>query len=69
MDSVRVVFIFPFIGYPDTHRHRLGVNYHQIPINRPLSGVRNYQRDGFMSGKTLFPPLPQKDTHLLTPFE
>ncbi|SAM07576.1 hypothetical protein [Absidia glauca] len=36
-------------SYPDTHRHRLGVNYHQIPINRPLSGVRNYQRDGFMS--------------------
>ncbi|KAI8099687.1 catalase [Halteromyces radiatus] len=36
-------------SYPDTHRHRLGVNYQQIPINRPLSGIKNYQRDGFMA--------------------
>ncbi|KAI8337163.1 catalase [Chlamydoabsidia padenii] len=36
-------------SYPDTHRHRLGPNYNQIPINQPISGVRNYQRDGFMS--------------------
>jgi len=39
-------------SYPDTHRHRLGVNYHQIPINCPYAtkgGVRNYQRDGFMA--------------------
>jgi catalase len=34
-------------SYPDTHRHRLGVNYHQIPINCPYaSAVRNTQRDG-----------------------
>ena len=39
-------------SYPDTHRHRLGVNYHQIPINAPLySKVNNYQRDGLMSGR------------------
>ncbi|KAI8875123.1 catalase [Backusella circina FSU 941] len=34
-------------SYPDTQRYRLGVNYKQIPINRPLK-VANYQRDGFM---------------------
>lgn len=36
-------------SYPDTHRHRLGANYQQIPINCPFaSPVRNPQRDGFM---------------------
>jgi len=36
-------------SYPDTHRHRLGVNYQQIPVNAPLVPVANFQRDGFMS--------------------
>ncbi|PVU84544.1 hypothetical protein BB559_007573 [Furculomyces boomerangus] len=36
-------------SYPDTHRHRLGPNYLQIPINAPKSGVNNHQRDGFMT--------------------
>lgn len=38
-------------SYPDTHRHRLGPNFAQIPINQPLMTVkvRNYQRDGFMT--------------------
>lgn len=37
-------------SYPDTHRHRLGVNYQQIPANCPLSGTTfsPFQRDGFM---------------------
>ncbi|OMH79136.1 Peroxisomal catalase [Zancudomyces culisetae] len=35
-------------SYPDTHRHRLGVNYTQIPINSPLS-ASNHQRDGYMT--------------------
>ncbi|KAJ2466067.1 catalase A [Coemansia sp. RSA 2322] len=35
-------------SYPDTHRHRLGANYLQLPINRPMSAVRNQQRDGPM---------------------
>ena len=35
-------------SYPDTHRHRLGANYQQIPINCPMSTVKNYQRDGPM---------------------
>ncbi|KAJ2025407.1 catalase A, partial [Coemansia sp. S85] len=36
-------------SYADTHRHRLGTNYHQIPINRPIHGVNNHQRDGSMA--------------------
>jgi len=37
-------------SYPDTHRHRLGGNYHQIPINCPYRArVHNYQRDGAFS--------------------
>jgi len=37
-------------SYPDTHRHRLGVNYAQIPINAPyVTRVNNQQRDGFMA--------------------
>ncbi|KAJ6554076.1 heat-induced catalase [Mycena sp. CBHHK59/15] len=32
-------------SYPDTHRHRLGVNYQQLPVNAPVApGARpNYQ--------------------------
>lgn len=37
-------------SYPDTHRHRLGVNYQNIPVNYPFNtNVANYQRDGFMT--------------------
>lgn len=37
-------------SYADTHRHRLGANYHQIPVNCPYSTKpRNYQRDGPMA--------------------
>ena len=36
-------------SYPDTHRHRLGANYEQIPINCPYrANVHNGQRDGPM---------------------
>ncbi|KAG2462413.1 CATA Catalase, partial [Polypterus senegalus] len=36
-------------SYPDTHRHRLGANYLQIPVNCPYKArVANYQRDGPM---------------------
>ncbi|BFZ09856.1 hypothetical protein BsWGS_12895 [Bradybaena similaris] len=35
-------------AYNDTHRHRLGPNFIQIPVNCPYRSakVRNYQRDG-----------------------
>jgi len=37
-------------SYPDTHRHRLGPNFLQIPVNCPYATrVNNYQRDGFMT--------------------
>ncbi len=36
-------------SYHDTHRHRLGPNYHIIPVNAPKHApLNNYQRDGFM---------------------
>jgi catalase len=35
-------------SYPDTQRHRLGANYLQLPVNRPMASVDNNQRDGAM---------------------
>ncbi|KAK1858345.1 hypothetical protein I4F81_000954 [Pyropia yezoensis] len=34
------------VSYPDTQRYRLGANYADLPINRPLSPVRAYTQDG-----------------------
>merc|ERR1712062_783379 len=37
-------------SYNDTHRHRLGANFDQIPVNCPFRAKpRNYQRDGPMT--------------------
>jgi catalase len=35
-------------GYADTQRYRLGANYLELPINRPIVPVNNNQRDGAM---------------------
>lgn len=36
-------------SYHDTHIHRLGANYHLLPVNAPKKAPeRSYQRDGFM---------------------
>jgi len=36
-------------SYHDTHLHRLGPNYHLLPINAPKAAPEaSYQRDGFM---------------------
>ena len=35
-------------AYADAHRARLGVNYQQIPVNRPRVPVRSYSKDGVM---------------------
>jgi catalase len=36
-------------SYHDTHLHRLGPNYHLIPVNQPKHAMeQNYQRDGNM---------------------
>jgi len=37
------------LAYPDAHRYRLGANYEQLPVNRPIVPVHNHQRDGFMA--------------------
>ncbi len=36
-------------AYPDAQRYRLGGNYQQIPVNRPLNRVAHYQNDGHRS--------------------
>ncbi len=45
-------------SYHDTHLHRLGPNYHLIPVNQAKNArVDNYQRDGFHStGPALIGP-------------
>jgi catalase len=35
-------------SYPDTHRHRIGTNYLQLPINQPKAPVSSYNKDGAM---------------------
>lgn len=35
-------------SYGDAHRYRLGANHQQIPVNRSVNEVNNYQRDGYM---------------------
>ena len=36
------------LSYPDAHRHRLGVNYEALPVNRPHCPVHTSHRDGHM---------------------
>jgi len=38
-------------SYPDTHRHRIGANYQQLPVNAPVTPYHgaNFQRDGQMA--------------------
>jgi catalase len=35
-------------SYPDAHRYRIGTNYLQLPINRPIAEVNTYNKDGAM---------------------
>ncbi len=44
-------------SYADAHRARLGVNYQQIPVNRPKSPVRNYSKDGAMRVEKVTDPV------------
>ncbi|GAA4450501.1 catalase [Rurimicrobium arvi] len=37
------------LSYPDAHRHRIGANFEQLPVNRCPYMVNNYQRDGAMA--------------------
>ena len=36
-------------AYSDTHRHRIGPNYLQLPVNRPRVEVNTYTQDGAMA--------------------
>lgn len=42
-DRVLAARIF---AYKDAQRYRLGVNFNQIEVNRPISPVDTYERDG-----------------------
>jgi len=35
-------------SYPDIHRYRIGANYNQLPVNRPINEVHSYNKDGLM---------------------
>ena len=49
--SADPVFQSRLFSYPDTHRHRIGVNYQQLPVNAPRTAYKygNFQRDGQMA--------------------
>lgn len=36
------------LSYPDAHRYRIGVNYQQLPVNKPRCPFHTYHRDGQM---------------------
>jgi catalase len=36
-------------SYHDTHLHRIGANYEQLPVNSPKSPVNSYNQDGPMT--------------------
>jgi catalase len=39
-------------SYPDAHRYRLTINYNNLPVNCPVTGITNFHRDGVMAGIT-----------------
>jgi len=41
----------------DAHRHHLGVNYKQIPVNRPKAPVHSYSKDGAMRVQNVSDPV------------
>lgn len=44
-------------SYADAHRARLGVNYKQIPVNRPRCPVHSYSKDGAMRIENVADPV------------
>jgi len=44
-------------SYSDAHRARLGVNYKQIPVNKPKSPVHSYSKDGAMRTDNVTDPV------------
>ncbi|MEO5717300.1 MAG: catalase [Chthoniobacterales bacterium] len=44
-------------AYADAHRHRIGVNYKQVPVNRPQCPVHSYSKDGAMRVQNVTDPV------------
>ncbi|KTD60369.1 Catalase [Legionella sainthelensi] len=44
-------------SYADAHRARLGVNYKQIPVNKPKCPVHSYSKDGAMRIENITDPV------------
>lgn len=49
-------------AYADAHRHRLGVNYKQIPVNRPIAPLHSYSKDGAMRIQNIQDPVYAPNT-------
>ncbi|MDN5920233.1 MAG: catalase, partial [Pseudonocardia sp.] len=44
-------------SYADAHRHRIGSNYQQLPVNAPIAPVHSYSKDGAMAYRTTSDPV------------
>ncbi len=44
-------------SYSDAHRARMGVNYKQVPVNRPKAPVHSYSKDGAMRVENVSDPV------------
>ena len=44
-------------SYADAHRHRIGTNYQQLPVNAPTVPVHSYSKDGAMAFRTTTDPV------------
>jgi catalase len=51
------MLIARLFSYADAHRARLGVNYKQIPVNRPKVPVHSYSKDGVMRVENVSDPV------------
>ena len=47
-------------SYADAHRARMGVNYKQIPVNRPKAPVHSYSKDGAMRIENVSDPVTRR---------
>jgi catalase len=58
------------VSYSDAHRARLGVNYKQIPVNRPVNEVNSYSKGGAMRVDKVADPVyapNSKGGHIVNP--
>ena len=44
-------------SYADAHRHRIGANYKQLPVNAPIVPTHSYSKDGFMRYTKVLDPV------------